>query len=115
MKGMRNSFNPIFIGKFKSTPRGSELSGTYRLSRFVTLFLCAWFGGLAAASLIATSIIFMDQGLNTFRSTAGLFLLIFIGVAVLLSASGVGLVAFGKRIARASLFNMTEVIKRCIE
>ncbi len=115
MRGMRNSFNPIFKGNFRSTPSGSELIGTYRLSRFVTLFLCVWFGGLAAASLIATAVIFMDQGVNTFHSVAGIFILVFVGFAALMGASGIGLVAFGKRIARASLSNMTEVIKRSIE
>ena len=114
MRGMRNSFNPIFKGNFRSTPTGSELIGTYRLSRFVTLFLCVWFGGLAAASLIATSLIFMEQGVKTFHSVAGIFILVYVGFAVLMGASGIGLVAFGKRIARASLFNMTEVIKRSI-
>lgn len=115
MRGMRNSFNPIFKGNFRSTPNGSELIGTYRLSKFVTIFLCVWFGGLAAASLITTSVIFMDQGLNTFHSVAGIFILVFVGFAVLMGASGMGLVAFGKQIARASLFHMTEVIKRSIE
>ncbi len=115
MRGMRNSFNPIFKGNFRSTPSGSELIGTYRLSRFVTLFLCVWFGGLAAASFIATSVIFINQGVNTFHSAAGIFILVFVGFAILMGASGIGLVEFGKKIARASLFNMTEVIKNSIQ
>jgi len=112
---MRNSFNPVFKGNFRSTPSGSELIGTYRLSRFATLFLCVWFWGVAAASVIATAVIFMNQALDMFNSVAGIFLLGFIGFATLLGASGIGLIAFGKRIARASLSNMTKVIKRCIE
>ena len=115
MQGKRNSFNPLFKGNFRSTPGGSELIGTYRLSRVIVLFLCVWFGGLTAGSIIATSVIFLEQGLKTFNSVAGIFLLVFIGFAVLLGASGIGLIAFGRRIARASLFNMTEVIKRSIE
>ncbi|MDA8433727.1 MAG: hypothetical protein M0Z60_12315 [Nitrospiraceae bacterium] len=114
-QGRRNSFNPIFKGEFKSTPSGSELIGTFRMSRFISLLSCVWFGGLAAASLIATSVIFMDKGLKTFQSAAGIFLLVYVGFAVLLGASGIGLIAFGKRIARASLFKMTEVIKKSIE
>ncbi len=115
MQGMRNSFNPIFKGKFEPIPNGSELSGRFRLSRLVTLFLCLWFGGLAAGSIIATSVIFMDQGLKTFYSAAGIFLLAFVCFTVLLGAGGIGLVAFGKRIARDSLLKMSEVIKRSIE
>ncbi len=112
--GMRNSFNPIFVGKFQQNGSGSVLCGTYRMHRFVTVFLCVWFGGLAGGSTIAVTTLILDSKGKFFSTPAWIGALLFIVFPLLMGAGGLGLVAFGKRVARASLHHLTETIEKSI-
>jgi hypothetical protein len=107
----RNSFNPIFTGRFKSTNGGSILEGSYSIHWFVKIFLCLWFGGLAAGVSIATIVVLKGHGFKVFSSAHGIGLLIFLVFAGLMAAGGIGLVAFGKRISAESLKAVTERIE----
>lgn len=114
MGQIRNSFNPIFIGNFKSNNGGSILVGVYSIHWLVKIFLCIWFGGLAFAASIATIIIFSEQGLNTLTSVYGIGLLIFLTFAGFMALGGIGLVAFAKRMSAGSLKAITDRIETSI-
>jgi hypothetical protein len=112
--GMINSFNPIFVGRFQRDGSGSVLSGVYRLHRLVTAILCVWFAGLAIGSTLAVTMLIVDSKGRFFTTPAWIGALLFIIFPFLMGAGGLGLVAFGKRVARASLYHLTQAIEKSI-
>jgi hypothetical protein len=42
----RNSFNPIFVGRFERTPNGTTLTGHFRVHWLAIAFLCVFYGFL---------------------------------------------------------------------
>src|SRR5688572_18285490 len=42
----RNSFAPIFYGRFSATPEGTLLRGRFRIHPGILAFLVVWFAGL---------------------------------------------------------------------
>jgi hypothetical protein len=108
----RNSFNPIFIGKFQQDGSGSVLSGVYRLHRFITALTCIWFCGLAIGSTIAMTILIVDSKSHSLATPVWIIALLFIVFPLLMGAGGLGLVTFGKRVARANMQHLTEAIEK---
>ncbi len=47
----RNSFNPVFVGRFTRTPSGATLSGTFRMSWFAVVFLFVFLGMFAYGAM----------------------------------------------------------------
>ncbi len=114
----KNSFNPIFTGRFTNRIGGSTLDGFYSISWVTKIFLCFWFGGIGFASLIVLIIFLRNQWFNTFSSVDGIefaiFLFLFLLFAGLIALGGLGLVAFGKRIADDSQRLLIEKIENSI-
>ncbi|OPY67798.1 MAG: hypothetical protein A4E57_02117 [Syntrophorhabdaceae bacterium PtaU1.Bin034] len=113
-RGVRNSFNPIFIGRFKDAQTGSELEGVYRLPRTITGFTCLWFSGIFLGTILFLTVVFSDGGLKALRFPLVLGPLLFVLFAGLMIAGGIGLVAFAKRVAKDSFRNMSEAISKSI-
>jgi len=112
--GMRNSFNPIFVGTFSHCGAGSTLEGVYRLPFLVTAILCVWFGGLIAITIMAVVVVSKASGWAILTWPAARVTGLFVLAGLVMGAGGVGLVAFGRRISRASLAQMSEVIRKSI-
>lgn len=83
----RNSFQTVVQVSFESQVRGAEVVCRSGMSFFVYVFLVAWFGFLT---------LFLLGGVSQADASGGLFLVVPLGMM----AFGVGLVLFGRWLAR---------------
>ena len=87
----RNSFKPVFVGRFVPHKDGTALVGVFRLHRFVQIFMSFWLGLAVIWTLIALLTTLSTQEYDQiFSSLSG------IGMAV----AGALFVKFGQFLSR---------------
>jgi hypothetical protein len=102
---VRNSFKPFFIGRFEQRQGVTILRGRFTMHSFVKIFLSVWLGFV--------TLVLLGFVLSFVRGTSNLH-----GPAVIVPfamlGGGLGLVAFGKWLARNDAAWLSVVIARAL-
>jgi hypothetical protein len=104
---VRNSFKPFFIGQFVVRGHRVFLVGRFTLPGLVKIFMSCWFGflGIFAIVAVAQTSFGTAPASQTFALVIG---------PIAMGAFGVGLVAFGKWLARNDTAWLKEVVQGAI-
>jgi len=112
---IRNSFNPVFRGRFVFLDGRTMLTGVFGLHKFVKIFMSVWFGFLLVFSVLA-----ITMGIKeSLRQGISIWVGILSGhtmcaVATVLGLLGCGLVWFGRRISRSDIEYISNSIQEAI-
>jgi len=104
---VRNSFKPFFIGQFVVRGHRVFLVGRFTLLGLVKIFMSFWFGFLGIFAVVAVA-------QTAFGTAPESQTLAFVLGPIAMGAFGVGLVAFGKWLARNDTAWLTDVVQRAI-
>jgi hypothetical protein len=100
----RNSFKPFLVGQFVKRGEHVFLVGRFTMDGFVKVFMTVWFGFLVVFGVAAP---FAQTA-----SRSGSFAFVF--APIIMCGFGVGLVWFGKWLARNDAAWLADVVKRAI-
>jgi hypothetical protein len=101
----RNSFKPLFVGRFEVRGEAVYLTGRFTLHLFVKAFMTVWFGGVLALGVTLGAKAITTQGGNWLPILAALGMF----------AAGVTLVGFGMWLARNDAGWLSKVIQTALD
>ena len=108
-KYVHNSFVPFLYGRLEATNEGSRIVGRFRMHPYVRVFMSVWFGGLVAMSVFVPVLALagrFNNGRPPFIAmVAPLMFILF----------GVGLLAFGRWIARGQVSRLLQFLREDLE
>lgn len=81
----RNNFAPVLVGQLENGIQGSAIVGVFRMTIFVRMFMCVWFGGV--------SLIFLTSLWVRLQSPGDPIVLV---VSLLMIAGGYGVLLLGQ-------------------
>jgi hypothetical protein len=102
---VRNSFKPFFVGRFEVRNGVTVLSGRFSMLLFTKIFMTFWLGTILSAA-IALPIL----GFRSPKGPSGFAVLI----PVFMLGAGVGLIAFGKWLARNDVAWLSKVFEETL-
>jgi hypothetical protein len=104
-KYVQNSFVPLFYGRVEATTEGARVVGRFRMQLFVRVFIGVWFGGLTIMAIVFPAVALIG------RSSAGRPPLILIIGPLLMILFGIGLLSFGRWVARGQVARIHEFLR----
>jgi hypothetical protein len=99
-----NSFKPFFFGRFEARPDGVYLTGRFSLLPLVKIFMTFWLG-----TTIVFGIVFAASGQSRDGGAWGVL------TCLGMSGFGIGLIAFGKWLARKDVDWLSTVIRTALQ
>ncbi len=102
---VHNSFIPLLYGRIQPTSEGTRIVGRFRMHPVVRVFMSVWFGGLAIMAVVLCLVALFgnaDAGRPPFILMLGPLLMILFGI---------GLLSFGRRIARGQVSRLLEFLR----
>jgi hypothetical protein len=102
---VQNSFVPLFYGRVEATTEGARIVGRFRMHLFVRVFMGVWFGGLTIMAIVFPAVALFGH------ASAGKPPFIFMVGPLLMILFGIGLVSFGRWIARGQVARLDEFLR----
>ncbi len=104
-KYVQNSFVPLFYGRVEATTEGARIIGRFRMHLFVRVFMGVWFGGLTIMAIVLPTVALFGSA----RADKPPF--IFIVGPLLMILFGIGLLTFGRWVARGQVARIHEFLR----
>jgi hypothetical protein len=104
-KYVQNSFVPLFYGRVEATTEGARVIGRFRMHLFVRVFMGVWFGGLTIMAIVIPAVALFGT------ASAGRPPFILIIGPLLMILFGIGLLSFGRWVAREQVASIHEFLR----